>query len=232
MCLYPKLIKNKKYTANKKNKGNVPIAKDERVLFVPIGCGICMECMKQKAGMWRTRLNEEIKNDPNGTFITLTFSNESYAELAKEIKAEGYTLDNEIATLATRRFLERWRKQYGKSVKHWLITELGHNGTENIHMHGILWTTKDKIENLEKIWKYGFVWSGYKKDTGKENYISERTATYITKYMLKTDAKHKYYKSIVLCSKGIGNIKKESEIYERNKFRGEKTRTTIKTKIS
>ena len=90
MCLYPKLIKNPKYRVTKKNKGNVPTPKDKRVLYVPVGCGMCMECMKQKATMWRTRLNEEIKNDPFGTFITLTFSNESYAELAKEIKAEGY----------------------------------------------------------------------------------------------------------------------------------------------
>ena len=49
MCLYPKLIKNKKYVPNKKNKGKVPTPPDERVLWVPVGCGKCIECMKQKA---------------------------------------------------------------------------------------------------------------------------------------------------------------------------------------
>jgi len=224
-------MKNPKYRVNKKNEGNVPMATDPRVLFVPVGCGLCFECMTQKANMWKTRLNEEIKNDPEGVFITLTFSNESYTELAREIKAEGYALDNEIATLAMRRFLERWRKRFGKSVKHWTITELGHNGTENIHMHGILWTDKEKIKELASIWQYGFVWKGYDKPGRTENYISEATATYITKYMLKTDPAHKYYKAKVLCSKGIGRLPIVSDLYERNAFNEEgETRTTIKTR--
>jgi hypothetical protein len=39
MCLYPKLIKNRKYVANKKNGGNIPVPSDKRVLMVPVGCG-------------------------------------------------------------------------------------------------------------------------------------------------------------------------------------------------
>ena len=61
MCLYPKLIKNKKYVANKKNGGNVPIPKDDRVLFVPVGCGNCIECKRQKKREWQVRLQEELK---------------------------------------------------------------------------------------------------------------------------------------------------------------------------
>ena len=34
MCLYPKLIKNPKYKANKKNGGNIPAVFDERVKLV------------------------------------------------------------------------------------------------------------------------------------------------------------------------------------------------------
>jgi len=49
MCLYPKLIQNKKYTSNKKNSGIIPAIVDNRVLLVPVGCGKCMECRKQKA---------------------------------------------------------------------------------------------------------------------------------------------------------------------------------------
>ena len=33
MCLYPKLIKNRKYIANKKNGGNIPPVSDLRVLM-------------------------------------------------------------------------------------------------------------------------------------------------------------------------------------------------------
>jgi hypothetical protein len=49
MCLYPKFIRNRKYTVTKKNGGNVPEVKDKRALMVPVGCGKCMECKKQKA---------------------------------------------------------------------------------------------------------------------------------------------------------------------------------------
>ena len=159
MCLYPRLILNPKYKANKKNRGIIPPMPlgpdgkpDLRVKYVPVGCGDCMECRKQKARNWRVRLLEDIKHNKNGKFITLTFSNQSIKELwtiinestknTTEIK--GYEMDNMIATLATRRFLERWRKKYGRSLRHWMITEIGHKGTENIHLHGIIWTNESR----------------------------------------------------------------------------------------
>ena len=80
-------------------------------------------------------MNEEIKHDRTGKFITLTFSNE---ELDKLIQETGIQESNAVATIAVRRFLERWRKKYKKSVKHFLITELGHNGTERIHIYSNL----------------------------------------------------------------------------------------------
>ena len=45
--------------------------------------------------------------------------------------------------------LERVRKQTGKSIKHWFITELGHVKTERLHLHGIVWG----LGNGEKITK-------------------------------------------------------------------------------
>ena len=126
MCLYPKLILNRKYLPNKKNGGKPPRIQDNRTKYVPVGCGKCMECRKQRARNWRVRLMEEIRHDNRGQFATMTFSDESLIALEHEIKQEqnidGYELENEIATLAVRRFLERWRKQYGKSLKHWLVS--------------------------------------------------------------------------------------------------------------
>ena len=141
MCLYPKIIKNKKYTENKKNGGVIPAFFDARVLYVPIGCGGCIECMKERALKWKVRLYEDVQKNINGKFVTLTFSNEEYKKLYEEIKInnniKGYLLDNEIAKLAVKRFLERYRKHNKVSIRHWLVTELGHHGTENIHLHGI-----------------------------------------------------------------------------------------------
>ena len=130
MCLYPRLIKNPKYKPNKKNGGNVPYMQDKRVGLVPVGCGECMECMKQKANMWKSRLLEEVKHQKlKGNFVTLTFSNESYTQLKEEAKEkipgiEGYDLDNQIATIAIHKWRERWRKHNKKSPRHWFITEL------------------------------------------------------------------------------------------------------------
>ena len=101
MCLYPKLITNKKYTATKKNGGVIPHIKDKRTMQVPMICGKCMECRKQKAREWQTRLTEEIRSEDKCEFVTLTFSNESYKELYKKIDTEkkgAYEIDNEIAT--------------------------------------------------------------------------------------------------------------------------------------
>ena len=74
MCLYPRLIQNRKYIPNKKNGGKVPPFSDIRVLGVPVGCGNCMECIRKKRSEWQQRLNEEIKENKNGKFVTLTFS--------------------------------------------------------------------------------------------------------------------------------------------------------------
>ena len=154
MCLYPRLIRNRKYIPNKKNKGIVPEVKDRRVLAVPVGCGNCMECKKKKTREWQVRLNEEIRNDNRGKYVTLTFNEQELQKLDKECeKFYGYDRDNAIAKLAVRRFLERWRKKYKKSVKHWLVTELGQSSTERLHLHGIIWTNEKA--DISKIWKYG-----------------------------------------------------------------------------
>ena len=105
------MIKNPKYLLNKKNNNNPPEITDERVKWVPVGCGNCMECRKQKKREWQIRMNEEIKHDRTGKFITLTFSNE---ELDKLIQETGIKESNAVATIAVRRFLERWRKKYKK----------------------------------------------------------------------------------------------------------------------
>lgn len=220
MCLYPKLIKNRKYIANKKNGGVIPAISDKRVLLVPVGCGKCMECKKQKGREWSVRLQEEIRHRKDGQFVTLTFSNESIAELSEGIELTGYNLDNEICTKAMRRFLERWRKKHKKSVRHWMVTEIGGNRYEGIHMHGIIFT--DKKEDIETIWKYGHVFIG--------THVNEATINYIVKYINKTDEKHKEYNSKILTSNGIGKGYTKRADIQNNKYNGKKTNETYKTR--
>lgn len=217
MCLYPRLIDNPKYKINKKNGGEIPHMKDQRIKLVPIGCGKCLECTRQKTRSWQIRLLEEVKgNKLPAYFITFTFSNEEYRKLNNEIKGVyGYDRDNEIAVLAIRRFLENWRSKHKKSVRHWLVTELGGNGTENIHIHGIIWTDKGADE-IKKFWKYGF------SDTGK--YVSEKTVNYIVKYIGKTDEKHKEYKPKICTSAGIGKAYTEKIGAKKHQYIKGKTR--------
>ena len=213
MCLYPTLIKNPKYKANRKNGGNIPPVTDERVKYVPIGCQECIECRKQKAREWQTRMLEDLKDHTNGKFITLTFSNEELQELVKENKElqnlSGYILDNAIAVRAVRLFLERWRKEYKKSLRHWFVTELGHKGTENIHLHGIVWTNKT-MDEIRAKWKYGYMWP--RPGSKEKNYVNAKTVNYIIKYVTKVDEDHRYYKSQIMTSPGIGgNYTKRSD---------------------
>jgi len=160
MCLYPRLIRNPKYIPNKKNGGQPPIASDIRTLTVPIGCGECIECMKQQQRKWQIRLSEEIRENNNAEYVTLTFSDEEITNLYKEKAVNnlsGYNLDNAVAKIAVRRFYERWRKKYKKSIRHWLVTELGQEKKTKTYTCTVLYgqETKQKYNKNGNTEKYG-----------------------------------------------------------------------------
>lgn len=188
MCLYTKYVLNPKYKANKKNKGHPPECRDPRLKYVPVKCGKCMECRQQKQREWVIRLSEEVRQNPKCLFVTLTIDDEHYNKL----KENEHQNENDVCTTAMRRFLERVRKDTGKSLKHWCITELG-GETGRIHLHGLLWSTEYLIC---KHWQYGFTYIG--------QFVNERTVFYITKYMTKQNEYDKHFVGKVLCSKGIG----------------------------
>ena len=108
--------------------------------------------------------------------------------------------------------LKRIRKQTGKSLKHWCVTELGEEN-DRIHLHGIVFGQR-AAELIKQQWGYGIVYVG--------KYCSSRTANYITKYMLKEDVKHPWFTGRVFTSAGIGR----GYIFGnriRNRFRGKNT---------
>lgn len=193
MCLYPTYVKNPKYKPNKKNKGNPPVCKDKRLLYIPTKCGCCIECRKEKQREWRVRLEEELRSN-FGYFTTLTISPEGIKEIEEKTGLKWKENPNEIAAKGLRLFLERVRKETGKSIKHWCATELGETN-DRIHLHGIFFGQKS-AELIKKHWKYGFVFIG--------GYCNSKSVNYMTKYMLKVDIKHPTFKQIVLASAGIG----------------------------
>ncbi|SHF29354.1 rolling circle replication-associated protein [Dysgonomonas macrotermitis] len=216
---------------NKKNGGIIPAVPDERVLMVPAPCGKCIECMKKKAREWSIRLQEENKAHTVALFVTLSFSEDSLRELDRKWQERAKKMhfkqklnkidENEIATIAVRLFLERYRKKYKKSLRHWLVTELGSNNTERIHLHGIIYCVTG--DTIEKYWQYGNVWIG--------DYVNQKTINYIVKYMYKNDGKHKGYVPKVLCSPGIGSLYTRSVNYQnmvinKSKIKDQKYRFT------
>ena len=205
----------------KKNQGNVPECRDERLRYVPTKCGKCIECRKENARNWRIRLAEELKNNPNALFITLTFSEENYQKLSWELFKKSkenlnYTEQNEMCKTAVRRWLERIRKKTGKSVRHWMVTEKGED-YGRIHLHGIVWCPKERVNQ----WGYGFTYIG--------DYVNQTTIAYVTKYMLKICEKYPDFRGKVMCSAGIGRGYETSINARRNRYQGERTIETYKT---
>ena len=95
MCLYPKLIKNRRYVPNKKNGGIPPHCPDERLRYVTAACGKCMECRQQKQRQWLIRMCEELRQEPNAYFITLTIDDKWYKNIEKKYSIKG---ENNVAT--------------------------------------------------------------------------------------------------------------------------------------
>lgn len=220
MCLYSKVIENKAFIPNAKNKGIPKICDNERKRGVNTKCGRCIECKSERRKEWQIRLCEEIKDNADEIkFITLTISEEAGKELEE---ACGSDSADDIARLAVRRFTERWRKEFKKAPRHWLSTELGGRSTERLHFHGFIWGNE---EDIQRHWKYGHIFvGGYDKSTGKRiHYISEKSINYMTKYIIKVDKKHPTYQSKLFTSKGMGLRYIENEGKVRNRYKGEDT---------
>lgn len=216
MCLYPTLIKNKRYCSTKKNGGIIPECPDERLKYVTAACGKCYECRKQKARAWQVRMSEETRHNPNALFVTLTITDESFNEIAKKYKLK---TEEECIKKMIRLWLERVRKTTKKSLKHWFTTEKGGNRTERYHLHGIVWGAKDTTL-ITELWKYGFVFVG--------SFVNEQTINYITKYITKKDVKHPNFSPTILCSAGIGENYLSRSDSELNRFRGKQTTETYR----
>lgn len=175
------------------------------------------------------KVNQVTKKTPRKTITLANGKKRTYYKtevLQRTNGIEGYDLDNAIATYAMREFNELWRKKYGKALRHWTVTELGHRNTENIHLHGIIWTN-EPYSAIRERWKYGFIWPRPHEE--KTTYVGERTINYNIKYVHKMDKDHPNYKSIILASPGVGRNYVDTNQAGRNKYNGNDTVDTYKT---
>lgn len=189
MCLQTRFIRNPRYKPNKKNNGRPEVARAAELLFVPIKCGECIECRKEKAREWEFRLENELQGDQTARFITLTFNEEALDKLKLETPD-----DNALCSRAIELLCKRCERKL-KSLKHWFINELGHEGTERIHLHGFVWG-KGAIEEVKKKWTFGYIFDSGVPQGG--------AIKYCVKYTYKFDEAHPEFKQKVFASKGIG----------------------------
>lgn len=142
--------------------------------YINIDCGRCINCFKKRMSQWRFRLIAEFmsmskEQVSRSYFVTLT------------IEPKYYTDKKPLLTKMVRRFLERVRKKYKKSIKHFLITERGED-RGRYHFHGFLFDTDVPPNDFYNLWYYGFV-SVYPVNGQKYN-LSQQISyctTYITK---------------------------------------------------
>lgn len=233
MCLNPVKIKNPAYSISKKNPLNDRQPIDERLRYIEVPCGHCPECRYKKKMSWQIRLQEHNKYMTEigykGYFVTLTFSEHSL------IKLSHYTHSNDaliICSTAIRLFRDRFRKSAFSDLSelhYFLIPELGHQNTQRLHLHGIIWINQQLPEiytdryvrprtdgsTLSKIWLYGNIYFGHN--------VSNKAINYITKYMLKKDNNHPDFNPNPYHTRFLGdNFLKEHSHY---KFDGSKTIT-------
>ena len=230
MCLYPRILPNPKYKPNKKNGGNVPQVPDDRVKVVPIGCGKCYECRKQRRMDWVARLMYEYRHSTvKGKFVTLTYSDDALERLRERVCS---TIGGEVVpeydllNLVVSQSVKWWResvrahKNYHKiemeHPKYWLCSELGHLN-DRLHLHGFVWSDQDWIYDK---WQFG--WHNVKPISGSK-------IKYATKYVMKTNPRNKGYIPKICCSNGIGAGYESSFDATNNRYIGEDTNEGFRT---
>lgn len=85
------------------------------------------------------------------------------------------------------------------------------------------------MEEIEEIWKYGWVWKYKIENRQKINYVNNKTINYCVKYVSKVDEMYKHYKAKTLASPGIGSNYTNTLAARQNKFNWEKTATWYRT---
>lgn len=210
MCLNPQWVVNPRYRRSAFNPEVTAAHEDwfnwdyenlgpDYMMFkVQVPCGRCRECLKRRASDWRTRLLMELRygkkcipGRSKHLFVTLTFNNESLQKFG----TDAVRFNRTQVARPLRLFFERYRKRYGKSLRHWLVVEKCPT-TGRVHFHGIFFNCRAQTHDiLSALWSYGYIWIGW---------VSPRTCNYCLKYVTKIDENFPDYIPFVFASPGIG----------------------------
>lgn len=181
MCDSPIWIRNRRYF----DKSGRPVPRD---LFLSniaqnpwdshrfslcVPCGKCPDCLRRLRNSWYIRLERELArcraSKTQAVFITITIHPSLY---------EKALLD---PSSFIRRWLERIRHTFGRSIKHAIFQEFGTHpetgDSPRLHFHGILFDFPFSYNVLRSaVRKFGFVWLSS---------ASLKQARYVVKYVTK-----------------------------------------------
>lgn len=187
ICLKPQRIINPRY----KKDGRKPFEyRSFPDYYLEVPCRLCINCIKNYQSEWRVRLLAEWNYSPPEVkertyFLTFT------------INSDWISFCQEFPEKAVKWFRDEYRRLFKCSCRYWMITEFGET-TGRFHFHAILFGCKASKEQLESIWKFGFI---------KRKPCTTRRISYITKYITKVAEDVFIDKSRlqkVFCSPGIG----------------------------
>lgn len=181
-CLTPAFVKN-------------PLPLNQQEGFIPIPCGKCVHCVKNKLNEWCFRITQEAREFTHQSFLTLTYSDEN-------LVYGGY-----LPSLSKRDcqlFFKRLRKS-GHKFKYYIAGEYG-SSTFRPHYHAIILHNGITENQFNENWALGHISFGSVKH-GSIYY----TLKYIRKH--QADIPFDVEPPFALMSKGMGRT-----FYEKNKY--------------
>lgn len=154
-----------------------------------VPCGRCISCRINRGQQWKDRLLHELDSWKSATFLTLTYSPESYP------------VDGSLSKDELQRFFKRYRKSLGEErIRYYAVGEYG-DATKRAHYHSIVFGGKEE-HPVRDLWNKGHVMVGS---------VTEQSIAYVTDYVNKKLygklAREEYGERLppfALMSKGMG----------------------------
>lgn len=192
------------------------------IYSIPIPCGKCLNCKKNRLNAWSFRLMSELDNAVTAKFVTLTYDSlyipitkRGFLTLKKKSDKKNVEIDNSLQGFFKRlRYYEKGDdsisidqftyvsrggniNDFSRPIKYFACGEYG-SKRKRPHMHIILFNVKNE-DNIYKAWQLGTI---------HIDQVNNNTIDYTLKYMMKESNKYKKgfdgEKEWSVMSKGIG----------------------------